>query len=165
MAAAGAGGWGREAGRQLGVVGRTFSPLSLANPDPPFPSCALEPSLAASQLPHSQPAVGGRKGSLPLAGAGGQKEEGGQAEGQDEDSKGVPDPFQRGAQLCSPLESEKAELGKPQRPNLSTPSNRGPERCLRSVGDAAANQLTTLTPNLTSWQPQSYSFLDPPLSP
>lgn len=73
---------GREAGRQLGVVGRTFFPLSLANPDPRFQAALQSPGLLRHITARSQPAVGGRKGSLPLAGAGGQGEVGGQAEGQ-----------------------------------------------------------------------------------
>lgn len=45
MAAAGG---GRKAGRQLGVVGRTFFSPVFSKPGSPFPSCTPEPSLAAS---------------------------------------------------------------------------------------------------------------------
>lgn len=60
---------GRQAGRQLGVVGRTFLPLSLANPNPV--SKLRSRALGCCVTSRSQPAVGGRKGSLPLARAGG----------------------------------------------------------------------------------------------
>lgn len=43
-----AAGGGREAGRQLGVVGRAFFPPVFSKPGSPFPSCAPEPLVAAS---------------------------------------------------------------------------------------------------------------------
>lgn len=62
-----AAGGGRQAGRQLGVVGRAFSPLSSANPDPRFQAALQSPRL----LRHcAQSARSGRKDRLPPSGLG-----------------------------------------------------------------------------------------------
>lgn len=58
---------GKEGGRQLGVVGRTFLPLSLANPNPRLQAALQSPGLLRHRA-HS--ACSGRKERLPLSGEG-----------------------------------------------------------------------------------------------
>lgn len=148
---------GKEGGRQLGVVGRTFLPLSLANPNPRLQAALQSPGLLRHRA-RIQPAVGGRKGSLSLARAGGTGRGGRPGRGSGVRTRRAPCTTQREAQLRSPLESQTAELGEPWRPNPSTPTNRWRPGCQR---DAETQSGHSSKPVHSSSSPH---LLGPPLS-
>lgn len=149
-----AAGGGREAGRQLGVVGRTFLSPSLANPIPV--SKLRSRVLACCVTERSQPAVGGRKGSLLLAG---NRERG-------EDSEGSLTPPRRKSSSVHPWGQRRLswESSGDYTPTPHRIEALRPREALGLSRDTAANQLPTLTPILISWQLQSESLLDLPLS-
>lgn len=149
---------GREAGRQAaGGGGKNFSFPVFSKPHPCFQAALQSPRLLRH---HTQSARSGWKERLPPFGRDwGDRERG-------EDSEGALTPPRRKSSSVHPWGQRRLswESSGDYTPAPHRIEALRPREALGLSRGTAANQLPTLTPILISWQLQSKSLLDLPLS-